>query len=441
MQEIQPELMDIMREPKAIGNLGVPQKLVVDLIYRLLFNEGNVQISRFSEVLKIPPHIADSQLAHMKYEHLVEIAKAGSLGPLSYTYRLTEKGLERAKDAAEKSQYTDAVPVSIEAYSQAILLQTQRREKISPESVKNAISHLILPDNFHRRIGPAVNAASSLFLYGPPGNGKTTVAQIVGELLAGSDPIWLPYSISIGGQIIKLIDPLYHEPVEFEHDTQNGKDKVDMRWGLFKRPAIMVGGELTMDALDLRYEESAKFYEAPLQLKANGGMFLIDDFGRQPMSPQELLNRWIVPLESEIDFLRLRTGQTLEFPFRQLIVFSTNLDPAELVDGAFLRRIQIKVEVDGPDEKMFYQIFSIMCKHYKVPFDKDGFLYLVRRWFREANRVMQAVHPRDILKALVALCDYEGIDPQLTPNLIDEACQSYFVDMNREKSWAMAGTD
>jgi hypothetical protein len=202
----------------------------------------------------------------------------------------------------------------------------------------------------------------------------------------------------------------------------------DHRWQLFERPTVMVGGELTMEALDLRYDDNAKFYEGPLQLKANGGMFLIDDFGRQQMRPSDLLNRWIVPLESRFDFLRLRTGQTMQVPFRQLIVFSTNLDPMQLVDEAFLRRIQMKVGVDSPDERMFFQIFATMCQKMRVPLDKDSFLYLLQEWYRKPKRVFQSVHPRDILKIVVALCEYDGKPPQLSPQLIDDACRSYFVE-------------
>jgi len=204
--------------------------------------------------------------------------------------------------------------------------------------------------------------------------------------------------------------------------------KVDKRWGLFERPAVMVGGELKMEALDLRFDPIAKFYESPLQLKANGGMFLIDDFGRQQVRPQDLLNRWIVPLESGIDYLRMQTGQSLQVPFRQLIVFSTNLDPSQLVDAAFLRRIQIKVEVGSPDEKLFYQIFARVCQAYNLAFDRESFLHLLRKWYAEPKRTLQAVHPRDILRTAISICDYEGVPPKLSPELIDEACRSYFVD-------------
>jgi len=209
--------------------------------------------------------------------------------------------------------------------------------------------------------------------------------------------------------------------------TKDESDGVDRRWGKFKRPAVMVGGELTMEALDLRYDEIGKFYEAPLQLKANGGMFLIDDFGRQQMKPQELLNRWIVPLESGYDFLRLRTGQTFQMPFRQLIVFSTNLDPNELVDGAFLRRIQMKVQIESPDEPMFRKIFMVNCQKLQIPPDKDSYFHLIQEWYVKPKRLLQSVHPRDLLKIVRSLCEYENQPVHLTPDLIDEACQSYFV--------------
>ena len=434
------ELTEILSPIAKTEDLDVPTGLIQDIIFRFLFNEGAVNIGRFAETLGLPGRILDDLLSKMKQDHLVEITKAGSLGSLSFTYGLTEAGSKRARDAFERSQYVGLVPVPLESYNAAILTQTTQTQRITPQQVQTSLNHLILPDNFHRRIGPAVNSGSSLFLYGPPGNGKTTIAQAIAGLLAKDDPIWLPDAVTVGGQIIRIVDPLVHEPLQQEelpfHTTAfisslNGSSKlrIDKRWRLFKRPSVMVGGELTMESLDLRFEPVAKVYEAPLQLKANGGMFLIDDFGRQQISPQQLLNRWIVPLESGIDFLRLQSGQSLEVPFQQLIVFSTNLDPSQLVDDAFLRRIQMKVEVGGPDERLFYQIFLRMCEIIEVPFDKKSFVHLLQKWYREPNRTMQSVHPRDIIKTVVALCDYEGNSYQLTPELIDEACMSYFVDM------------
>ncbi|HLB49590.1 MAG TPA: ATP-binding protein [Anaerolineales bacterium] len=425
----QPDLNTVLAQATTIQELGIPLNIVSDLILRQLFNEGDVSVGRFGEVLKLHPQVADQVLSEMQQDRQVEVAKAGTLGRLSYTYRLTDVGSARARDALERSQYLGPMPAPIEVYNQAIVLQAgSGTRRLNPAEVKQAISHLILPENFHRRIGPAINAGTSLFLYGPSGNGKTTVAQAIAKLLAGTEPIWLPYALTVGGQIIQVNDPLVHVPAPIEKGQTEKFGKADKRWGLFQRPAVMVGGELKMEALDLRFDPIAKFYEAPLQLKANGGMFLIDDFGRQQVSPQDLLNRWIVPLESGIDYLRLQTGQSLQVPFRQLIVFATNLDPSQLVDAAFLRRIQMKVEVGSPDEKLFYQIFVRMCQAYNIPFDKDSFLHFIRKWYVEPKRTLQAVHPRDILRTAISICNYEGIQPRLTPELIDEACRTYFVD-------------
>lgn len=416
----------ILTPPTSFDTLDVPQSLVDDIILRYFFSYGKSTGNDIEKLIRLPFRVVDEILARLQQEHLVEVRHGtGGLGRRGYMYAITDEGKNRARDAFERSQYIGPTPVPLEKYNESILKQT-RKEPISPLRVQQALSHLILPDNFDRRIGPAVNAGTSLFLYGPPGNGKTTIAQSIGMLVAGSDPIWIPHAVTVGGQIIQLFDKLIHREVPSEPNPN-----IDPRWRLYRRPFVIVGGELTLDSLDLRYDPVAKFYEAPLQMKANCGMFLIDDFGRQQVSPTQLLNRWIVPLETEIDLFRLQTGQTFEVPFKQLIVFSTNLDPEQLVDDAFLRRIQMKVGVFSPDEKMFFRIFVDMCDALGVPFDKQSFIYFLQEWYRKKGRPLQAVHPRDILKIVVSLCEYSGEPYHLTPALIDEACRSYFVDSDR----------
>jgi predicted ATPase with chaperone activity len=415
-------MQDILAQPGSVEELDIPQNIAIDIILRLLYTEGYVDFRRISQVMRVP-HALEHLLEWLRREHLVEVSQSSaSVGSINYIYKLSGPGEDRAREAMDRCQYIGPVPVPVSKYSQAIELQSTGPRSVKPSQVKEALSDLVLPHSFHRKIGPAVNSAASLFLYGPAGNGKTTISMHIADLISGTDPIWMPYAITAGGQIIQIYDRLFHQ--ELERDQ---KAALDGRWGLFKRPSVLVGGEMRMESLDLRFDPVANFYEAPLQMKANGGVFLIDDFGRQKDSPIELLNRWVTPLENGVDFLRLRTGQTIVIPFRSLIIFCTNIDPFSLADEAFFRRIQMKVGITTPDEPSFKLIFQRVCQQYGVYYDEISYQHLVEKWYRNDGRPFQGVHPRDLMIIILALCNYESQDIHLTDEIIDEACEIYFV--------------
>jgi SpoVK/Ycf46/Vps4 family AAA+-type ATPase len=274
-----------------------------------------------------------------------------------------------------------------------------------------------------------LNAGKALFLYGPPGNGKTVIAEGLGRTLGGD--MYMPHAIDVDGHTVTMYDPINHESLEADEDTFSvitATAPRDRRWVRIKRPVVMVGGELTLDMLDLTFNPLAKFYEAPIQLKANGGVFLVDDFGRQRIRPQDLLNRWIVPLESRIDYLTLHTGKKFQVPFDVLIVFATNLDPASLADEAFLRRIPYKIPIVDPTTDEFTRIFDLNCRRRNLRFHQVMVAYLQRRHYGPSGRPLRSCHPRDLLDQVTALCRYRGIEPAITRELLDAACAAYFVD-------------
>lgn len=417
-----------------IEDTGLTATFIQDLALKVMYQFGQLTGHAVAEIIHLPfQKIVSPALDFLKRDQFCEVRGAGSLGPASYEYVITTKGMARARELMERTTYVGPAPVPWETYVRAIKTQGSRRLAINPAIMKRALGHLVLEESVFAKIGPAANSGKSMFLYGPPGNGKTTIAEAIGRMILQND-MYIPYAIEVDGQIIKVYDEINHTAVVSEAQPISNTGSLsgrrpDVRWVRIHRPAIMVGGELTLDGLELKYDPINKFYEAPFQMKANGGMFLIDDFGRQQVRPRDLLNRWIVPMEKNIDFLSLHTGRKIEVPFAVLIVFSTNLPPRDLVDEAFLRRIRHKIEIPSPSFEGYREIFRRVCKARRVQYDEQVFRYLLQEYYVKRNQKLRASHPRDILDQLADIADYLGIEPQLSKEMIDQAAEAYFVNI------------
>lgn len=422
--------------PKAIQSMedtGLTHGFLADMAIKIMYFRGQVTGYEIAEQLRLPYQtVMNAIMEFLKREQMCEVKGSGGLGAGSYQYVITSKGASRAREQLERTTYVGVAPVPWEEYVAAIRVQGPGRLTVNQRMMRQSLAHLVLEENVFRKIGPAVNSGRSIFLYGPPGNGKTTIAESVGRMVLAED-MYIPHAVIVDGQIIKVYDEINHVAVnkaEREGSTGSlGAHRSDARWLRIKRPVIMVGGELTLDGLDLVYDHTSKFYEAPFQMKANGGMFLIDDFGRQQIRPRDLLNRWIVPMEKNIDFLALATGRKIEVPFELLLVFSTNLPPRDLVDEAFLRRIRHKIEITSPSFDSYREIFRRVCRLRNIPYDEQGVRYLLQEYYVKKGRKLRANHPRDLVDQIIDVSSYEGTEPRLTKELLDRAADSYFVEL------------
>lgn len=415
----------------SIEDTGLTRLFISDLILKTLYFRGDLIGDVISKTIKLPFNgVVDQILEFLKREKMIEVKGGTGIGEAAFRYSITGEGLKRAIEAIDRSAYAGAAPVPLDAYVNSVHRQKRADNTLREADLLKVMDNLIVSKDMLDKIGPAANSGTSIFLYGPPGNGKTTFSEAIGRVILGED-MWIPFAFEVDGQIVQLYDPVNHELSEDQTPLRYGVGMMaDTRWIKIKRPIIIVGGELTMESLDLTYNQMAKFYEAPYQVKANGGMFLIDDFGRQQVSPKDLLNRWIVPLEKKYDFMTLANGRKIELPFNVLIIFSTNMDPADLVDDAFMRRIKYKIEVGNPTLEQYRELMELMCRIKNVPFDKDGLIYLIKEWYRKHNRDLRFVHPRDLLSQMQDIANYLGRPCTLADtDLIDRAAASYFVEL------------
>ena len=422
---MQPE----QRAPQTIQETGISADQLSQLFLKSLYT-GEATGVTIADHLRLPFSVLEPLVERARAEQLIEVRGTAGSGNAGYRYALTDLGRDRARQYLDANQYVGPAPVSLESYVREVKARAAARGYIDRERLRAGFSHLVIDEQVLDQIGPAVNASRAVFLYGPPGNGKTVIAEGMGRTMGGD--VYVPYAVDVDGQTVTVFDPVNHESLETPEDqsTLVAASVRDRRWVRTRRPAIVVGGELTLDMLDLTFNSISRFHEAPLQMKANGGVLLVDDFGRQRIRPQELLNRWIVPLENRVDYLTLNTGKKFQVPFEVLVVFATNLDPSSLADEAFLRRIPYKIPIGDPTAEQFTRIFELNCRSRHLRFHQVMVAYLHRRHYGPNRRPLRACHPRDLLDQVTALCRYRGQEPVITRELLDSACRAYFVDQD-----------
>ncbi len=418
----------IPKAPTTFNDAGLDPGIVEGLILKYLTNVGSASGAAISRELCLPVQAIVQLLASLKQQQIVVYVGAAEMG--DFTYQLTDAGRDRAHRYLLESLYVGPAPVPLESYIKAIHAQTITTATPHFEDLQKAFGDLLITEEMFQILGPAINSGRGMFLYGYPGNGKSSIAERITRCFG--DEIFIPRCISVDGLIIKLFDAANHAEIEVKHDSILRQDKFDPRWVKIRRPTIIVGGELTMEALEVQYNTTSKTCEAPVQLKSNGGTLVIDDFGRQRMKPIELLNRWIVPLEKRYDFLSLPTGKKVKVPFDQLIIFSTNLEPKDLCDDAFLRRIPYKINVPDPDEASFRELFRLVAPALGFAMDegeKKAIDYLVQAHYTKTGRPFRCCQPRDLLMQVRNRCLYTGQEVHLTPELFDYAASVYFTIM------------
>jgi predicted ATPase with chaperone activity len=403
---------------KSIEEVKVRRNLLEDLALKNIYLIGEISVYELARHMGLPVRIVDELFQRLRKDQLCHFS--GNIKGIQLI-TTTSAGKSRALELLAQNQYSGPAPVSIEDYVSRINAQSVSSMKTTPEALRRAFEDLVLEPQILDQLGTAVVSGRAIFLYGPTGTGKTTIAETLGQLFE-KDTVWLPYAVEVDGQIITVYDPLLHHRVEQATSLDD-----DGRWVMCRRPRVMAGGELAVEMLDLQFNTSTKFYTAPLQMKANNGLLIIDDFGRQRINPEELLNRWVVPLDRRVDFLTLAGGQKIKVPFDPLVVFATNLNPAKLVDEAFLRRIQTKIFVGFVSPDQFREIFRRVCLKHNLQYDTGLADDLIQMISREYKETLRACYPRDILNQVMWEAQYLQKEPCLNQEAIAQACRSYFL--------------
>jgi len=416
--------------PKQIHEMQLPVVMMRDILIKTMFRKNVDMVTELAAAVCLPIQVTQELVDMAGDQRLVEAT--GTLNANNGNemgYQLTDAGKARALDALSQSEYFGAMPVPLDVYREQVKRQSIRNLMVSRDMLTNAMGHLVLPDELIGNLGPAVSAGRSILMYGPPGNGKSSISNGIRDALG--DKVYVPRAIEYAGQVITVYDPIVHSSVEDDIDDptklRRTSGKFDTRYVCCERPTVITGGELSLDMLDLVYNPTAKTYQAPLQLKSTGGIFIVDDLGRQAESPQSLVNRWIVPLEESKDILALQSGEKFEVPFDTLVIFSTNFHPNEIFDQATLRRIFFKIKIDGPNQANYLKIFSLVANKKQMPLNEAALIHLLKVKYPTIDNLYANYQPIFLIDQMISICEFEGIPYQMTPELIDRAWANMFV--------------
>ncbi|KUJ78610.1 ATP-binding protein [Ruegeria profundi] len=415
--------------PKGLGEMRLPIVMMRDIMLKTIFRKNADTVSEIAAAICLPGSVTQELIDMAREQKLIEAT--GTLNANSGNemgYQLTDAGKARALDALSQSEYFGAMPVPLDVYREQVERQSIRNIQVTRDQLTGAMGHLVLPDSLLDQLGPAVSAGRSVLMYGPPGNGKSSISNGIRDALG--DNVYVPYAIEYAGQVITVYDPIVHTAIEQEADDPNSlrrRKRFDSRYVQCERPTVVTGGELSLSMLDLVYNPTARTYQAPLQLKSTGGIFIVDDLGRQQEPPQALINRWIVPLEENKDILGLQSGEKFEVPFDTLVIFSTNFHPNEIFDQAALRRIFFKIKIDGPNQENFLKIFAMVARKRGMPLDEAALVHLLKVKYPTINNVYANYQPIFLIDQMISICEFEGIPYQMSPDLIDRAWSNMFV--------------